>query len=672
MDLNKNNVEDVKDGKNDSGNEFDEKLLEAVLQDDDSEYEPDMDEDEDEDEYIDESMVEDKVENNTYDETTAAADNITELDPPKNGECFEDLDSAEFEIVKHGWENGYMIGRARTLRRNGTIYRIILECGKARKGKNKCPFKTSLKRHKDSGSWTERWKVVVHNGYHNHGRLDNMESAYLRKCFLRKYRVMVMELIRENVDTDQILAMLNGLESGVMIRKTEITALRNEVKTNREQKFSGLEVLTHRFPKTGDGFSEFLTGTDLEKGVFLFNKSCVELLRRFQYVLVLQSKVKENRFKMPVMTITAVGYGNRTFLVGVGFLMGESRTSYEYILKSVNHLYRELRLSDPETILCKYDRSLVKSIRRVFPGSNVMFCLHHAAEMIKAHARPFLKSQILKRNPRSDANQISSQLQNLEISLQSRWDRITSSTSQEHFVEAKDKFLNYYKQHAKFVQYVSSTWLDPVSLRSILACYTNHYFHLGNTTLPQDSDINSYVVSFLYTPSSQSPLLNLCRTFELLVTQHTLNLFSELVENVDLSYESGIQTIPNFAFQLIQEIRKLESPSNFCTGLINQVYGVPCPHQSQHLDNDDFHPFWIYKSVREQPIFNLDGFKLMDQHMIEVTARSLRSQQNSPYKQNDGVEKQNSTSKPSGSIKVLNPVLASQYEASSTVALEQH
>jgi MULE transposase domain len=70
---------------------------------------------------------------------------------------------------------------------------------------------------------------------------------------------------------------------------------------------------------------------------------------------------------MPLLDIVGSTACNSTFYVGFAFVSNEQEPSYEFVLKNLADIYRQLTLPSPKPILTDKAKALLNAISKVFP-----------------------------------------------------------------------------------------------------------------------------------------------------------------------------------------------------------------------------------------------------------------------------------------------------------------
>ena len=118
--------------------------------------------------------------------------------------------------------------------------------------------------------------------------------------------------------------------------------------------------------------------------LFFMHKTSMDLLRRYSYVLTIDSTYKTNMYKMPLVDIIGVTALNRLFFVGLCFVRSESTTSFLFPLRQVKTLYDRLQLSYSGAVFTDKDDGLRRALRMTFPHTSTLLCNWHINNYVKS------------------------------------------------------------------------------------------------------------------------------------------------------------------------------------------------------------------------------------------------------------------------------------------------
>jgi hypothetical protein len=589
---------------------------------------------------------------------------INEMPPPPTTDIYPDVESAERAMNDFSLQYGYSIVKLRSVSRQGKRFRIQYECSRGRvrstvtnesrrrsKVSNRlnCPFRVNLRLERQNGEWKDGWILSIRNPHHNHPPSVEPNPLTLRKSYLQKHRAVVVRMLREGLSITEILKQLGEIDPSVTLQKWDISNLRTDLEYQSTKNFTPYEVLTMRFPKTGDGFIDFVTGSNPAHGVFMLHRTGLELLACYHQILFIDRTLKENKFKMPVLTISSALPSNKTFFVGLAFLNGDLEQAYKYMLTNLRHTYRELKLPDPLTIFTERDLLMMKAIRQVFPGANNILSQVHSKSNFLGTAKIILSSHLSTRNPSllEEPEKFQLQAKAHEDSLMVRWNRVITATTMEMFIKARDAFVKHYRGTMKLIEYIETTWLCPDVIRCLAPCFTDSYFHMGFRSMVRIASINERLKDLLYNESLD--LLFACKEFDMTVAAHNLEmhqeLFSEKVKTIKVSSPNFYSGLPSgIIFYGSDQIVKIQSkylPTGSdgkqaivaCTGTTYRSLGLPCIHQimassaegAHPLTADDFHPFWrtISESSRQDAIKLISELTVLDHVKFRLRVRHI-------------------------------------------------
>jgi hypothetical protein len=98
----------------------------------------------------------------------------------------------------------------------------------------------------------------------------------------------------------------------------------------QSKKDQGLPTIQALVRKLGEDF-HFHYSTDKHKrliNLVFFKKDCVELLRRWPYIIILNATYKSNKFNLYLVNIVGITATGRTFIIRQAFLSSEETEDY--------------------------------------------------------------------------------------------------------------------------------------------------------------------------------------------------------------------------------------------------------------------------------------------------------------------------------------------------------
>lgn len=641
---------------------------------------------------------------------------VDEMPPPPTTDIYPDVESAERAMNDFSVKYGYSIVKLRSVSRHGKRFRIQYECSRGRirstvtsetrrrsKVSNRlnCPFRMNLRLERQNGEWKNSWVLSVRNPHHNHPPSIESNPLTLRKTYLQKHRAFVIKLLRQGTSISEVLKQLEELDPSVTLQKWDISNLRRELEHQSTKKLLPFEVLTMRFPKTGDGFINFVTGSNTKHGVFMLHRTGLELLTSYYQILFIDRTFKENKFKTPVLMISSALPNNKTFFLGLAFLNSDIEQAYKYMLVNLRHTYRELKLPDPLTVFTERDPFLMKALRQVFPGANNILSQIHSKSNFIGSAKIILSMHLTTRNPSllEEPEKFQLQAKAHEDSLMVRWNRIITAPTMEAFNKAKDAFVKHYRGTTKLIEYIETTWLCPHVIRSLAPCFTDSYFHMGFRSMVRIASINERLKDLLYNESLD--LLSACKEFDITVAAHNKEMhreiFSEEVKTANMlspGFYAGLPSNVNFyASNQIEELRNIYLPAGSpgkqiiaeCTGKTYRSRGIPCIHQilttaediARQLKAEDFHPFWhtISESSRQDAVKLVDHLAVLDHVKFRSRVRRLPGSVDNSEETNNDINLRNldsNDSAQSSSIIPQSPQSLGQSQAQCQLQHQQH
>ncbi|KAK9683394.1 hypothetical protein RND81_10G137600 [Saponaria officinalis] len=173
--------------------------------------------------------------------------------------------------------------------------------------------------------------------------------------------------------------------------------------------------------------------------VFMSHPEAVKLFRAYPHVVLIDSTYKTNTYNMALVECTGAA---------------------------------------PTCFVTDRELELVCALRTLFPETPHLLCRWHMNRAIESRAlkiqkKVYIKDHVL-RNP------------------ESRWWNVIDATCEEDFVKAWSVFSEKWKRMGS---YISRTWGEHA--KKFVLCYTNEYFHLGNTATSRVESAHSLLKAWL-------------------------------------------------------------------------------------------------------------------------------------------------------------------------------
>ncbi|KAK9665819.1 hypothetical protein RND81_14G138800 [Saponaria officinalis] len=211
--------------------------------------------------------------------------------------------------------------------------------------------------------------------------------------------------------------------------------------------------------------------------VFVSHPEAVKLFRAYPHVVLIDSTYKTNTYNMALVEVVGVTPAGSSFLIACVLSPYESEEGYTWLLRRLMDLL-ECTGAAPSCFVTDRELGLVRALRTLFPETPHLLCRWHVnraveSRALRIHKTVFYKDHVL-RNP------------------ESRWWNVIDATSEEDFKKAWSVFSEKWKRMGS---YISRTWGEHA--KKFVLCYTNEYFHLGNTATSRVEFAHSLLKAWL-------------------------------------------------------------------------------------------------------------------------------------------------------------------------------
>jgi MULE transposase domain len=199
--------------------------------------------------------------------------------------------------------------------------------------------------------------------------------------------------LQQGASTRQIMRGLHQTgESG--LKAQDIYNLRKNLRKKFLKGKTPIQALISQLPENGDWIFNYETGEDhVIHALFCTHRTSLDNLRLNPYVLFMDCTYKTNRYRMPLLDIVRSTACKSTFYVSFAFVSNERESSYEFVLKNLTDIYRQLTLPSPKSILTDKDKALLNAVSKVFPQTDTMLCRWHINKNLLAKACPILPKE---------------------------------------------------------------------------------------------------------------------------------------------------------------------------------------------------------------------------------------------------------------------------------------
>ncbi|KAK9713278.1 hypothetical protein RND81_06G016500 [Saponaria officinalis] len=299
--------------------------------------------------------------------------------------------------------------------------------------------------------------------------------------------------------------------------------------------------------------------------VFMCHPEAVKLFRAYPHVVLIDSTYKTNTYNMALVEVVGVTPVGSSFLISCVLIPYESEEGYTWLLRKMMDLL-ECTGAAPSCFVTDRELGLVRALRTLFSETPNLLCrwyVNRAIESraLKIHKTVFYKDHVL-RNPESG------------------WWNVIDATCEEDFNKAWSLFSEKWKRMGS---YISRTWGEHA--KKYVLCYTNEYFHLGNTTTSRVESAHSLLKAWL--KSIHLTLDTMCRP------RITHRLFFLLQGNV------SIKAIEIMEDEVKRGVALGIGLELGCGCVLPTTHGLPCActlidlkNSGSRVNLSDIHPFW--------------------------------------------------------------------------------
>lgn len=588
--------------------------------------------------------------------------------PPIFDPC--DTDTEAMQSVEN-WarENGFAVVLRRTDKdRKMQINGRYLICNKGRKHHGKttlirksrsqrenCPFQISIRRHynpnPDSDSNpTPTWVIKTMCGEHSHGPTDCQSHAIYRRQSLAKHRDTIISQIQQGIRPSQILAGLRTKDDNCLLEPRDIYNLRRKLYVEFLAGRTPTQALISTLADNGDWKIIYEKEDDQLISVFCMHKTSIQMLRQNPHILFMDCTYKTNRYRMPMLNIIGLSPNNASFFVGLGFISNEQEESFHFILRGLQKVYTDLNLLGPETVFIDKDNALINALELVFPATKVLLCIWHINKNILSKAKFAIQRALIGSINISNPGFLAAVNEKWKEML-SRWMKVVYASTVSDKLAAWNDFKTQYNSEIfhDILTYVEKEWLDNITAKRFLSCYTKHYLTFGNIAtsriesghrlLKRDLEVSTN--DLLETVRSfERTILQLYHRVQSLIARDRSQTFSALNISLFAEVHGKISSFALFkAFDSYKKIvasPRIEDGLHTHEGITFKSQGLPCIHailtlHHRHLplQMHHFHRQWWIQPLSQEP---LDPRLLVQDPAVIRTRGRPTGAQNKPKK----------------------------------------
>ncbi|KAK9683104.1 hypothetical protein RND81_10G116800 [Saponaria officinalis] len=211
--------------------------------------------------------------------------------------------------------------------------------------------------------------------------------------------------------------------------------------------------------------------------VFTSHPEAVKIFRAYPHVVLIDFTYKTNTYNMALVEVVGVTPAGSSFLIACVLIPSESEEGYTWLLRKLMDIL-ECTGASPSVFVTDRELGLVRALRTLFPETPHLLCRWHVNRVIESRAFMIHKTVFYKDHV----------LNNPEIG----WWNVIDATCEYDFNKAWSVFSQKWKRLAS---YISRTWGEHA--KKFVLCYTNEYFHLGNTTTSRVESAHSLLKAWL-------------------------------------------------------------------------------------------------------------------------------------------------------------------------------
>lgn len=321
-----------------------------------------------------------------------------------------------------------------------------------------CPF--SLKGVQTGNE--DEWMLSVVCGVHNHRVLVTGEGHSFVGRLSETESSLLVDMSKSLVKPKQILTILKERDYS---NTTTIKTIYNVRHRNRVKEKAGKTEMQCLLSKLSEHkyfeWHRCSGGDDIVTDLFWSHPGCVDLLRAFPHVLIMDCTYKTNRYRLPLFEIVGVTSTNMTFSVAFAYISYEKEDNYIWALTRLRSLLSDDCL--PGVIVTDRDLALMNAISAVFPTARHLLCRWHISKNVMANCKK-------KFGTKDDWDK-----------FYSSWYSLVNSTSEDVYLRDLQQIESKFGWVPGVIDYLKDTWLIPFK-EKFVAVWTDTCMHFGNTT----------------------------------------------------------------------------------------------------------------------------------------------------------------------------------------------
>jgi MULE transposase domain len=240
--------------------------------------------------------------------------------------------------------------------------------------KTECPFYAWYRRHPATGVY---FFNSNHKMTHNHVMdMDSTTMSAVARRFIPTQVELITRMRSLQVPVPLILEELSKT-TDIMFNNKDVYNCLQRSKKMEIDGLSEVQQLLREVRNNPDFVCQAGKGHENRLSWFTFaNRQAMERYQSLNFVLLMDSTYKTNRFNMPLLIISAVNPFGTSYIIACCLMQNETAESYEFALQSFVQLFEPLTV-EVSTIITDQDFSLKKAIEVVFPKAAHQLCWWH-------------------------------------------------------------------------------------------------------------------------------------------------------------------------------------------------------------------------------------------------------------------------------------------------------
>ncbi|XP_074267355.1 putative protein FAR1-RELATED SEQUENCE 10 [Silene latifolia] len=322
--------------------------------------------------------------------------------------------------------------------------------------------------------------------------------------------------------------------------------------------------------------------------VFMAHPEAVKLFRAYPHVVLIDSTYKTNVYKIALVEVLGVTPCGSSFLIATVLLPSESEDDYGWMLLRLGEL---LSCTGSSIYAFVTDRKmgLIAALESLHPSTPHLLC--------RWHINRAMEKQALSKENLMWYKDI------IMHSPESGWYRVINASIIDEFRSTWECFSEKWEEMAL---YVISTWGK--YRKKFVNCYTNQYFHLGNTATSRVESSHSLLKAWLKSNNLNFDTMWF-RIHSMLEAQHSkiryeLEVSRSRPRNGDRVFSLLQGNVSINAIEIMEEeIKRGIELGNVleehCGCVLRVTHGLPCTcaliqlqRTGKRVHIEDVHAFW--------------------------------------------------------------------------------